>query len=299
MLLYIHLNTIRTTLLAKSFLFVLLITLFAYETALADNVPIGMYGTWGKNSKYYMTVLKDAGFQVVVSSQVEYASKLGLKCLYPLWLTKDIANDPVKWDCFLIQLRRTVEKYKANKTIMGWYVTDEPEWVNIPTAKIKVATDIIKSIDPNTPTFVVLAMPDAWSKYLPYFDIIAIDPYLEKKYMNRERNTSKVTNWIRRLKSELNLLRLNKPIWVVLGAFDLKGKKPDFRSHYIKPSPSEFESMFDLALKENIDGILVFSLTILEDKKLHEWNLIRDDPALWETVKKLPSKLQKNVAPRQ
>lgn len=282
----------RSNLLIRLILFLLLFAQCFSKAAKAENIPIGMYGTWGKDSKYYMTVLKDNGFQIAVSTQVEYASKIGLKCLYPLWLTKEIVNDPERWELFLLHLRSTVEKYKNNQAIMGWYVTDEPEWKQIPVDKIKAATDLIKSIDPNTPTFVVLAMPNSWSKYLPYFDVIAIDPYLEKGYMNKEREVKKVTNWIRSLKSDLNRLHLKKPIWAVLGAFELRRKMPGINSLYLKPTPSEFNSMLELAINENINGILVFSLTILEDSKHKEWNLIRDDPLLWETVKSIPTRLR-------
>jgi hypothetical protein len=258
------------------------------EMATAENIPIGMYGTWGKDSKYYMTVLKDNGFQIAVSTDVEYASKLGLKCLYPLWLTKEIANDPDRWEIFLLRLRNTVEKYKDNHTIVGWYVTDEPDWQQISVAKIKAATELIKSIDKNTPTFVVLTMPNAWRNYLPYFDMIAIDPYLDRSNKYRGKEIDKVADWIKYLKSDLTRLHLNKPIWVVLGAFELRSKVSYQNSAFVKPKPDEFMKMVNIAIKENVNGILVFSLTVLEDSKYFEWNLIRDDPFLWDTVRNVP-----------
>ena len=81
---------------------------------------------------------------------------------------------------------------------------------------------------------------------------------------------------------------MDKPIWVVIGAFEIKGKTRLFKSPFVKPSPNEFRKMVDIAAKEDASGILVFSLTILETEKHHEWNLLIDDISLWQEVRQLP-----------
>ena len=285
-------STYRSQMYKKLIIFALLtVCVFVPMHSMAKDISIGIFGTWGKDRKDLMSMAKKSGYQIVVSSDIPSVKANNLKCIYPLWLTKEIVQNEANWQRFIGTVRARVIEFKNEPAIMAWYVVDEPDWHQIPIEKINHINEVIRSSGSDKPTFTVLTIPDAWSRYLPHFDIIAIDPYLEMAGRYRGREIDKVSDWIKKIKKDLTNLKLNKPLWIVLGAFELKGKTAKDKSAFRKPTPEEFIKMVDIAKKEEVDGILVFSLTILEDQKYFEWNLMKDDPALWEAVRKLPETL--------
>lgn len=271
-------------------IFVLLIFVFFANDCKAKEIVTGVYGTWGTAKDQMFQAAKENGFQIVISSDVVKAQAMGLKCLYPIEVTKEIATNDVKWQAFIDKIKTVVTKYKNNTTVFGWYLADEPDWNDIPPIRYKELNSIIKAIDKSKPTLAVLTIPNKWYMYLPYFDIIAIDPYLDLSRAYKGRETDKVQDWINKINEDFKKYNINKPIWVVLGAFEQNLKsnaKPAFR----KPTPQEINIMLLTCLTNKVSGILVFSLSIAESSKNYDWNLLRDDPLLWESVRKIPKKV--------
>ena len=269
----------------------ILLCIVTIDNAFSKDIVTGVYGTWWDVREEMFKAAKENGFDVVISSDVERAQSMGLKCLYPLELTNEIVTDYAKWKSYVDKVKDTVTKYKHNTSVFGWYLADEPSWNEIPVDRYKEIYNMIKSIDEAKPTVAVLSLAKNWQKYLSIFDIIAIDPYLDLTRHYKDRETDKVKDWINIVNGEFLRQEIKKPLWVVLGAFEqnLKnGIKPAFR----KPTPQEFNAMIEICLGYNVSGILVFSLFKAESKTNYQWNLLKDDPLLWETVRKLPDKVK-------
>lgn len=268
-------------------LLLLILVFFVADKSLAE-MHTAVFGTWGAGKNQMFKAAKENGFEIVISSDVLKTERMGLKCLYPFELTKEIATNDMKWQVFVDRVKKIVTANKNYATVFGWYLADEPDWNDIPPERYKELNDIIKSIDDSKPTLVVLTIPNKWYKYLPYFDIIAIDPYLLNTYTGRE--TDKVQDWIDKVNSDFTKYKIDKPLWVVLGAFEQRSKsneKPAFR----KPTPQEFDVMLQICLTNKVSGVIIFSLFKAENPKNYGWNLLNDDPLLWETVRKTPKKV--------
>lgn len=266
------------------------IVLGGQSFALAKEIRTGAYGTWGTAKDKMFQAAKDNNFKIVVSTDTVKATAMGMQCLYPFWLSYDIAQNEDQWKAFIDNVKAVVTANKNNNSVFGWYLTDEPDWHQIPLSRLKELSRTIKSIDKTKPTFAVLTLPDKWYRYLPYFDIIGIDPYLDTTTAYAGRETDKVEVWIKKAKSDLTKLKLNKPLYVVLGAFDLR-PKGTVKSICRKPTPAEFNKMVSTCLQQKVDGLLVFSLSIMEDSNYYPWDLTVDDPTLWDTVRSLPDRV--------
>lgn len=248
------------------------------------------WGDWGTALK----IVKDNGFDIAVGANsktiLDQAHALRLKCIVDFGLTKEIAEDKKKWQNFLNDLSTKVTELKDHPAVFAWYFVDEPDWQNIPAKKIEQIVNLIKSIDKTKPIFTVLTKPDRWSLYLPYFDIISIDPYLQNKSDGNHEKPEKVREWIKKLRNDLYKLDIKKPLWVVLGAFEAKFKTPHQLKTPIfkKPTPEEFNEMVKIAISEKVDGILVYTLSFRDIPQYKDWRLPEDDKALWEAVRNIP-----------
>lgn len=248
------------------------------------------WGDWGDALK----IVKDNGFDIAVGANsktvLDKAHALGLKCIVDFGLTKETAEDKKKWQNYLNDLSTKVTELKDHPAVFAWYFVDEPDWQNIPIKKIEQIVNLIKSIDKTKPIFTVLTIPDRWNAYLPYFDIISIDPYLQNKSDGNYEKPEKVREWIKKLRYDLNKLDIKKPLWVVLGAFEMKfktafqHKTPLFK----KPTPEEFNEMVKIAISEKVEGILVYTLSFRDIPQYKDWRLPEDDTALWEAVRNIP-----------
>jgi endo-1,4-beta-mannosidase len=259
------------------------------QAQMAKQIYTGMFGAWAYDSAdAAFQLMKNNGFQLAVVNtyHLDKAQQYGLKGIVAFSLTKDMAADDAKWQEFLNTLKSSISQYKNHPAVFAWYPVDEPELQGIPIDKIKTVKNLIKSIDQNHPIFTVMNKPELWVKYLPYFDIIA-----EDKYLDYATNTPEVVREsIKRLKADLKSLNMNKPVWAVIGALDLRKKVGP--SSYHKPTPEEFNKMVDIALQEGAAGILVYTLAFKNFPLFSDWNLPKDDPVLWETVRKLPQYLK-------
>lgn len=266
---------------------IVLCLLLWQKSANAGGIPVGVYGTWGTAKNEIFQVAKDNNFGVVVSNDIQKTANMKMQCLYPFWLTKEIAQDDVAWKAFVANVKTVVSSNVNNPAVLGWYLADEPDWHQVPVERFKELRTVIRAIDKNKPLFTVLTMPDKWYRYLPYFDIIGIDPYIDTTSTYAGRETDKVQDWIKKVKENFAKLKMNKPIYVVLGAFDLR-PKGIVTSAFRKPTAAEFNKMVSICLNQKVAGILVFSLYIAETSDYYAWKLPTDDPVLWNAVRSLP-----------
>lgn len=240
---------------------------------------------------------KENGFDIAVGVSdrraLDAAHVLGITCIVDLGLTKVISDDNEKWNEYLERVKQAVRSLKAHPAVFAWYIVDEPDWQQIPLEKLFELRKTIRNIDQEKPLFSVLALTGTWEEYLPYFDIIAIDPYLKKKRGGVSEDPSKVTEWIRRLRTALHKRGLRKPVWVVLGAFEERPLIPAYESPFKKPTPEEFKSMVRNALRERVDAILVWTLSFRGFPKVEDWSLPKDDPELWNAVRNLPESVRR------
>lgn len=259
----------------------------------AKKIHAGMYGVWALNSwNEGAQMLKDNNFQIVVGmankALLDKAQQKGLQFIVAFGLTKSIAEDETKWQDFLNKLRKNVTELKDHPAVFAWYPVDEPDWQKISPAKIDEVTSVIRSIDKNKPIFTVLGVPSKWQEYLPYFDIIAVEPYLTPG-----TTTEKVKQWLVKVNDDLGKLKLKKPVWVVLGAFEQIPLGPMDKQPFFKPTPEDFNKMLTIALNEGVSGVLIYSLAFPKSEKYRDWNIVRDDPLLWDEVRKVPGKVNK------
>lgn len=282
----------------KNGLFLLLLCSLVAVSAPAGarEIQTGIYGlTVSSNFPLTAQGLGADGYKLAAvnadKANLDVLQNAGMKGLAAFWLSEDTANDPAKWQDFLVRLRAKVIELKAHPALYAWYLVDEPDGKGIDPAKLKAARAVIKGVDAVTPMIVVLDKPQKWARYLPYFDIVAVDPYLRKTTFGYE-SPEVVTTWLRQLKKDQKKLKLRSKVWVVLGAFDTKPKDPAAVTGYLKPTPQQFNSMISMALAENVDGILVYTYAFKENDRYYSWNLQAEDPALWEAVRALPQKVR-------
>ena len=253
----------------------------------------GLFGLWSwDNWNEALQIVKDNGFniavEVPVKQHLERAQQLGLQCLVGMGITKEIVNDENRMKKYLDSVRQKVTEFKGHPAVYAWYIADEPDLQEIPVEAIKIVHDLIRSIDRGKPLFAVLTVPEKWSAYLPYFDIISIDPYLKKKMDGTHEAPQKIKQWLQKLRDDLKKQDMKKPVWVTLGAFELKPKDTSARFLFERPTPGEFRDAVDMALGEKVEGILVYTLGFPGGATNAGWNLPRDAPELWNEVKKLP-----------
>ena len=280
----------------KAAIWPILILLFPIQVC-AKDVRVGMYGVWAYDNKNEIFKLLDkyhfnTASGVGGKSVLDIADKYGIKCLVGIdsQLTRKIADDDMQWKKYLIKISEQVNKLKSHPAVLAWYFLDEPSWKKIPIEKIKIMNALIKSLDSNHPIYTVLSTPDRWQPYLPYFDIVAVDPYLRRDRKIIDNKPEVVRIWLRKIKKDVEKVKGNKPeIWVVIGAFEIRPKSLRCQSPFRKPTPSEFDKMLDFANTEGVDGIMIWTLRFKKSDKNIGWDLIRDDKELWDVVKKAPS----------
>lgn len=263
------------------------------SAAHAEEIYTGMYGAWAwENPDEATRILSDNKFRIVVGSanksSLDRAQQKGLQVIVGFGLTKPMAQDESKWQTYLNKIKTDVTAMKGHPGLFAWYPVDEPDWQNIPPVKIKEVTALIRSIDKATPIFCVFGRPATWHLYMPYFDIIAIEPYLTPG-----ATTEKVRSSLVKVKNDLKKLKIHKPVWIVLGAFAQTPVNPIDKPSFIKPTPAQFDQMLDFSLKEGVSGVLIYTLAFPPTAKYQGWNLVKDDPLLWEEVRKVPGKVNK------
>ena len=216
-------------------------------------------------------------------AQLDVLEANGLRGIAALWLRREAAKDAVSWKLELARVRESIVQVRDHPALFAWYVTDEPDGAGIPLEKVKEVRDLVRSLDARTPLFAVFDNPRRWARYLELFDIVAVDPYLRRNFVGQYAPVTVVADWLDQLRGDMNRLGLERRVWVVLGAFDLRPKS-GAAPRYRKPTPDEFKTMYAVARRSNVDGVLVYTYGMGSTELNHGWNLPVDDPPLWKAV---------------
>ena len=288
-------NCIKTSVLIMCILVVSLT--IPHDTYAGNKIHTGIFGLWAYSPwDEGLKLIKDNGFDIVIidgnKNRIEKVRTQGLKCIIDFKFTKKTIQDDVQWKEYLRKLEKIVLQFKDNPAVFAWYPVDEPDGQGIPIAKIQEVIKLIKSLDPSRPIFTVFDAPEKWESYLPYFDIISVDPYLLKRNpaTGKSDTIDKVRDWLRKIRGDLRKMKEEKPVWVVLHGFELIPRIPKVKDWYQIVTPTQFNDMVNIALDENVDGILVYTLAGVGGSDYYDWILPVNDPKLWNTVRMLPRK---------
>lgn len=264
----------------------------------AKQIHTGLFGlyAWG-NWPEALNITRDNGFDIVIDASnknaLDMCQERGLKSFVDNFgFTPDMVTNETKWQQFLATVRDKVTALKDHPAVFGWYLVDEPDGQKIPVAKVKQMNALVRSIDKKHPIMTVLADKDGWKPYLQYYDIVVIDPYLRKNKFSTQDTPIKVQEYIRKIRRDMRLTKVVRPLWVTIGAFDYLPKSVTGYNEFLKPTPEQFNQMVDYAKQEGVDGILVWTFGTRNNPNYYDWTLIHNEPALWDAVRKLPARVK-------
>lgn len=272
----------------------MLLLLLAFSGgAEANQIKTGIFGLWAYGDmNAALNLVSSNKFDIAVSvsstTDLDTAQSLGMKCIVALNLTSQMASDPAMWQTYLTNLKTTVSSLRSHPAVFAWYPVDEPDGQGIPTDKIKQVRDVIRSLDTTKPIFTVLNNRQKWIRYLPFFDIVSTDPYLTTAIPGTTDQPAIVGEYLRKMKSDMKKAKVNKPLWLVVGAFAAIPTAPGVVPTFITPTPDQFNQMVNIGIQEGVQGILVFTLAKTGNPGYLDWNLPLDDPVLWDAVRAMP-----------
>jgi hypothetical protein len=215
--------------------------------------PIGVY--LGKPS-----MLAETGFNVMMPSAmtpevIEESTQTGILLTPEL---TGLMRAHLPW-----QVGVAMEPFRSHPNLFAWYLCDEPDhaMMTVPPAEMRLATKMVKKIDPNRPTWgVVMSWADAnMFQYADTVDILATDIY------------------------PIEDAKTKKPLTMVADKVDMLvkatgGKKPGIAVLQSTPlaTPAEEVAMTYLALTHGANGLFYWQLFEAQQ-----------DPAVWTAMKNL------------
>jgi hypothetical protein len=195
----------------KIIISLILVILFIPHPCLPENFfPIGMFSVGLDGLK----PVKEAGFNTAhtyitdpeqLQKIVEAAERVNLKLLI-------YASE--RGEKGVINNEKAKEFIKANKnskSILAWYIADEPELNGGSPSEISGINSFIKKLDPSRPTAVVIHRSDHFKEYKNASDILITDRYpIPKTPLS---HIAEATQWAVKQKGD------SGPVWAVLQAF--------------------------------------------------------------------------------
>jgi len=261
----------------RTLLFLLFIIFLMPRFCLAENFfPIGMFSV-GIDG---METVKEAGFNTMhtyvsdadqLKTYIEKAEKLRLKLLiYPADRAEkgSISNERVK---------KFIETNKKSKSILAWFVADEPELNGGSPSKIIEINSFIKELDPSRSTAVVIHRTDRFKEYKNASDILMTDRYPIPN--NPVSHIAETTQWAVIQKGD------SGPVWAVLQAFGYQN--PQLKGWGLRePTYDEMRAMTFLSIIHGAKGIFYFTFT---GSQYH----ILQSPDHWNDLKSIVAELNK------
>lgn len=271
---------------------IVIFMLFYTCPSYANEIPLGIYGTWSvkDNDRAFFLVSKK-GFNLVEvppdKTILDLCKKYKIKAFVSFNLSKPIATDKAALEQFTENMSAKVNELKDHPALFGWYIVDEPNLKGIPRDVVSYLYRKLKASDPIKPVYSYLAYPGTWDNYLDTADIIGISGYLrkgEKVEIVRER--------IHKIRKDLKKKGLIKKVWLVLHAFDYKFKEKP--SPYKSISADEFRKSWNIALDEKVDGIMVYTLGSLPRAvPIEPFYLPKDRLDIWQEIDALKMEIDK------
>jgi hypothetical protein len=204
-----------------------------------------------------------AGFNLIDSGTGDFDGLTGnLKGM--VWVG-DYDNTTCSWQMSDAALRSEVTAHRGDPRVGVWFISDEPDPYACPSAFAQHAarTALIHSIDPGTPTLIVLDSNseqqslDQMSGWKGTADVIGLDPY-----PCRQEGPCQY-DWIDTVVARADAIGL--PYWGVVQAF---GDQPG--GGWRLPTPAEIHEQFVHWRASRMTGYLVFA-----------WRWPSGDSSLW------------------
>jgi len=240
--------------------------------------PIGMYSV---RSPTVFTELKRAGFNTVHSYEIskEYlcnyllkAEDAGLKTyIYPATQMKDISYS-------LQKVASAVEEFRNSPALLAWQLVDEPELKKtISLSDVAQLYKMVDIVDGTHPSALVISKADKLEDYVPYTDIIIVDPYPIP-----DRPLTLVSDMI-----DKTILAVGdkKPVWAILQVFGYQDKQHKGWNRKREPTLAEVRCMTYLAIAHGAKGIFYFAYHGSQYD-------IRLSPKHWDGVKRIAGELR-------
>jgi hypothetical protein len=213
--------------------------------------PRGAYGKDGTASGYDQ--IRSAGFNAVMTgafrADLDALQAQGLKGV--VWLGQGY-NTQCIWQYDDAWIRVHVSAIAGHPAILAYYLGDEPSVTLCPEspARYQARSALVRSIDPNHPTFTVLQVNDHGNRfdYAPWrgtVDILGLDVY-PCNHVDGTCDFSKIDDAVAAAKQQ-GIIRF----WAVVQDFQ--------DSFYRVPTPGELRTEFEHWDLSGMSGYFVFS----------------------------------------
>lgn len=251
--------------------------------------PLGMY--WGSIDAEQLEVFADSPFNCLMpysspnQEQMDLCQAKGLKVIYSVkdfyfgmqYCPKSIGSAE-EADALV---RQRAMEFRDHPALLAWYINDELglEWLPQLTAR----QQLMQTLDPGHPTWVVLYQVDQAGQYLPTFDAIGTDPYPipQSPASNAGEYTRKTVRGVAGA----------RPVWQVPQVFNWACYRTteEEKRQCRPPTLDEIRSMTWQCIAEGANGIVYYS-----------WFDIRRDPSTpfetqWGFVKQVAQEVKEYI----
>ena len=113
----------------------------------------------------WLDAISDAGLLAIAD----------LRDIYPGAETARRRNAGTTWAETEAWLDTNVLSYRDHPAVLGWYITDEAPPTEV--ASIRRVQEHVQAVDPDHPTWAVLATLHGLREFVPSFDVLGVDPY--------------------------------------------------------------------------------------------------------------------------
>ena len=225
-------------------------------------LPVGIY--YAPTERFAQ--LREMGFTVAhvwampgsgTTHTLDEAQRLGMRVVV------ELADAYRGTKPFLPTVREHVRKFRAHPALLAWYLYDEPEAGVLD--RVQQGYALVRELDPEHPIVTVHVSPEAGTRFVPFTDIFAVDPYPVPNLP-----LSVVWGHVSRSRA---LVGPQKSVWAVIQAFAQAGPRRPARY----PTPVELRNMVYQALVGGATGIMYFSYA-------WEGNLEERAPALFAAL---------------
>lgn len=153
-------------------------------------------------------------------------------------------------------VRSHVRAIRRSPAVGAYFIDDEPDAARCPRApaQMKARSDLVKSIDPGVPTFIVIYKIRQFKLFARKVDILGLDRY--------PCSIVDGCDWSRIDRQAAEANRLGVRYWAVIQAHG--------DDWYKLPTPAELREQFARWRVTRMEGYLVFA-----------WHWPRDDSSLW------------------
>ncbi|MEF3307317.1 carbohydrate binding domain-containing protein [Paenibacillus sp. GYB004] len=101
---------------------------------------------------------------------MDQAAIHGLKVMFPLYYFMSISRDEEA-------IRQYTAEFKDHPALLAWMIIDEPSGNGVPVEKVAAAYEIVRSVDPVHPVYMVEGSRDEYASYGRAPDIFTVDVY--------------------------------------------------------------------------------------------------------------------------